>query len=486
MSLVGNLEDLSLGDILQIISLSQKSGVLALVSGQGAGRIVFRGGLVEAACVKGAPDNLRDLLISLGEVEPAAFDRCAERARELGETVDEVLARESGLESPEDVLVSAVVERFDPPEEVGLTVAEVEAAMPLADGVKSEDRGVPRQSEGSAADVDELPVVLIDPDVVVLDWAKSSLRGRFARVHVFQQAEQGLSRIRQYLIRGQQPLVLISPETPIDPLSGIHGLADFVKRLKVQAPRIVVLGLRADDADDSVGLPAALDGALVRPARARLTSRSSSEAVAAGEQLLTSLADRVAESYAAGASTKPKASGASRRSASLKGLRDATIRLQEASSRGEILPVVLDFAHDLFDRVAILIVRDESVFAVAGRSIRALEIDPLGSDPAISFPVPESGWVRHVVDQRSPIRGAPGTNADHELLEAFGPGKPTEAYLAPIESASALIAILYGDQATGGAPIPDTHALEVVLQYAGLALDRAALERALWEVDATG
>ena len=29
MSLVGNLEDLSLGDILQIISLSQKSGVLA-------------------------------------------------------------------------------------------------------------------------------------------------------------------------------------------------------------------------------------------------------------------------------------------------------------------------------------------------------------------------------------------------------------------------------------------------------------------------
>ncbi|HKK52148.1 MAG TPA: DUF4388 domain-containing protein, partial [Myxococcota bacterium] len=46
MSLVGNLEDLSLGDILQIISLSQKSGVLVLQSSQGEGRIVFRDGLV--------------------------------------------------------------------------------------------------------------------------------------------------------------------------------------------------------------------------------------------------------------------------------------------------------------------------------------------------------------------------------------------------------------------------------------------------------
>ena len=32
MSLIGSLEDLSLGDILQIISLSQKSGVLMIQS----------------------------------------------------------------------------------------------------------------------------------------------------------------------------------------------------------------------------------------------------------------------------------------------------------------------------------------------------------------------------------------------------------------------------------------------------------------------
>ena len=60
MSLVGNLEDLSLGDILQIISLSQKSGVLALSGDNGTGRIVFRSGAVQAACLKGQPNDLRD------------------------------------------------------------------------------------------------------------------------------------------------------------------------------------------------------------------------------------------------------------------------------------------------------------------------------------------------------------------------------------------------------------------------------------------
>ena len=42
MSLVGSLEDLGLGDILQIVSLSRKSGLLLLRSDDGEGRIVFR------------------------------------------------------------------------------------------------------------------------------------------------------------------------------------------------------------------------------------------------------------------------------------------------------------------------------------------------------------------------------------------------------------------------------------------------------------
>ena len=70
------------------------------------------------------------------------------------------------------------------------------------------------------------------------------------------------------------------------------------------------------------------------------------------------------------------------------------------------------------------------------------------------------------------------------MIDCLGGDVPDSAYLGPIESGSSVIAVLYGDQAPGAEPIPDTSALEVVLQHAGLALDRAALERALWEADA--
>ena len=42
MSLVGNIEDLGLGDILQIVSLSRKSGVLFLTSNDREGKLVLK------------------------------------------------------------------------------------------------------------------------------------------------------------------------------------------------------------------------------------------------------------------------------------------------------------------------------------------------------------------------------------------------------------------------------------------------------------
>ena len=76
MSLIGSLEDLSLGDILQIISLSQKSGVLVIRTDDGAGRIVFRGGLVRGASTKDDPGGLRGsaLFEALSSAIFARFD----------------------------------------------------------------------------------------------------------------------------------------------------------------------------------------------------------------------------------------------------------------------------------------------------------------------------------------------------------------------------------------------------------------------------
>lgn len=63
MGLVGNLEDLGLGDILQIISLSRKSGVLSLHYHREMGKIIFRNGLVVNACSNYKQESLAEYLV---------------------------------------------------------------------------------------------------------------------------------------------------------------------------------------------------------------------------------------------------------------------------------------------------------------------------------------------------------------------------------------------------------------------------------------
>ena len=643
MSLVGNLEDLSLGDILQIISLSQKSGVLELSSDQGCARIVFRSGLVHAALLKGEPNSLREMLIARAVIDPAGYGASLSRAQELGVAVEQTLESDAGigsdqivewirgaveaailemftwpagdfsfdvrneldpedpqlvleigmnaqylameglrlrdererdagdddsgaeewdpnaitnpgissledplfgddsedvfvlydgdendLRAPEtatDALVANVIERAEATDE--LTLDDVAEALPLVTLVPNSDlervpvleaepivEAVPAEifaipthesaalgnpviaaapavashetsskatpaAERTLCNMGRMPVVLIDPDVSVGDWVKSAIEKKFARVHVFQQADQGLSRIRQYLIRGETPLVLVSSETQIDPLSGIHGLSDFVKRLKAQSPRTVVLGLRDDDVAPSA-MPSTLNGVLRRPSRRLLVDKKQPEGAAASQVLWRAVLEILTDQGEGAA--KAKASGP----ASMRGLRDATAKLQDASSRGEVLPVVLDFASELFARAAILVVREDQIFAISGRGLPSLEVDPLGPTAPVSLPTPKQGWIREVLDSGKPIVAAPVTDADRTLLDCFGGESPKQVYLGPIESGSSVIALLYGDQSLTGAPIPDTHGLEVVLRHAGLALDRAALERAPWKVDAAG
>jgi len=97
MSLVGSLEDLGLVDILQIVNLSRKSGMLMLRSESGDGRIVLRDGLVQGATIKGEAENLRGLLVSQGFVDAQTFDRARDAAGAESLQLDEVLGRECSL-----------------------------------------------------------------------------------------------------------------------------------------------------------------------------------------------------------------------------------------------------------------------------------------------------------------------------------------------------------------------------------------------------
>lgn len=99
MSLAGSLEDLGLGEFLQIASLSKRSGVLTLRSGEGEGRILVRSGGVRCAWVKGSAQTLREILLARGAVSAADYDACRSIAQNEGRPLREVLVARTTLDA---------------------------------------------------------------------------------------------------------------------------------------------------------------------------------------------------------------------------------------------------------------------------------------------------------------------------------------------------------------------------------------------------
>lgn len=69
MSLVGKLEDLSLGEILQIVSLSRRSGLLRIEGPEGEGNVFIRDGKIIFASSSIEQEGVLSLLVSHGLVE---------------------------------------------------------------------------------------------------------------------------------------------------------------------------------------------------------------------------------------------------------------------------------------------------------------------------------------------------------------------------------------------------------------------------------
>jgi len=574
MSLVGSLEDLGLGDILQIVSLSRKSGLLLLRSDAGEGRIVLRDGQVRAAFVKGEPEDLRSLLVDGGFVAPAGFDAARERARTGGVTLDEALASDAGIavervdslrrEHVERAVLSMFTWRagqfsFEVRDE--MEARDLELSLPtginaqyltmeasrlrdekgdpdatglLARARGSEDRhaepdeepvfsgedpnapdrvGAPAESRAPAEPVraarealalatarsvelspPEIPttapppaepatgsiLIVIDPDLQALEWVKTVLASRFARIHIFQRSDTGVARIRQYLGRAERPVVLLSTRATGDPLSGASDAADLVRRLKLLAPQMPILWLKDRGAEPPIGGESA-DGVVARPPVRRLTNRAGwAELAAEAASLCMQLAPWThPEASPVQPLVARPAAGTLRGGPSLQQLERVSARLRDPATRGEVLTLVLEFAAEIFSRVAMFMLRDDVIVGIAQMGL-ARAGGP-GDDElrGLYMPANDSAWLRAAIESGDAVRAAPSDAGDHRLVAMLGTGIPKQAYVAPIHSGGRVAALLYADDLPETKPLGDTTALAIVLHEAGLVLDRAVLERAL-------
>src|SRR5215472_78680 len=449
MSLVGSLEDLGLGDILQIISLSRKSGLLLLRSDRGEGRITFQDGQVRGALVKGGPADLRALVVRSGLLSEAELDAVDADGRARSVPVPVALAghpslpverldelrrahaeaavvemfrwragdfsfeireesdadREAGLlltnglsaqylameatrlrdesgpaspgadahdaadpggfvfsgeessaeVSPEsstqetrsdvglkaaavDLVAAAALEETSPNELEEVATVE---ARPDAEGDRAEATsgaaipagraaagGTPRGPSGSAQPSVPSPVIVIDRDLATLEWVKSALRPSFARVHIFQVSEHAIGRLRQYLVKGDAPVMVVSDRAPPDPLSGARGAREIIERIKAQSPKTPVLLLleaEVGGGPKAVGRTGGADAITLRPTADQLTNPRLAEAVTEAARRLNQTVSHWARRATGGAEARGP------RSADVQRLRNASERLRHPS-----------------------------------------------------------------------------------------------------------------------------------------------------------
>ncbi len=563
MSLVGSLEDLGLGDLLQIVHLAAKSGVLRLRGDAGEGQIAFRKGMIREAHAKGGPTDLRELLAVRRAVAGPLLERAWLEAHHLGRRLADVLV-ERDLVSLEAIdtlrreqIESAVLAMFawpsgefsfemreliddgaelalepgvnpqflalegsrrideqalvghasdDGPEpSAGELVLEAELVLDEAAPLPPAPAPVPLQAPepppmppqraplARAATEGKPPVVVIDPSLAVLEWVKAALGADFSRVHVFQRPSLGIDRIRQYLARADLPLVVVAEDTPADSATGARDANEIVARLKRQAPSMPVLLLCDDVGSASAARRTRADGVVTRPpAQLLLDPRSGRERTRIATQLAETLAGLAARSGMARIEPAPRpgavvllepevladGTSSSVTDASLE-LRETSARIRDGAGRGEVLTQVLGFAAQRFARVALFGVRGDRAVGVAQVGLgRAGGPDDAGLRE-LSLGSREPAWFRRALETRRPLRAAPSDNGDHRLAVLLGNEIPSEAYIAPIMTGARVAALLYADNLPGGDPFGDTGGLEVLLDAAGIALDRALIERTL-------
>ena len=569
MSLVGNLEDLGLGDILQIVSLSRKSGVLAINSRGREGRVIFLNGQVIRATSSQFPENFGDLLlrkglISVDILKKAVFiQRNSERPPRLGTILaDKFGVSRQKIETAVQEQIEKIVYSFFAWNEGGFSFEVGEPKdlaavrfLPLQfildqglnpqwlamegsrilDEMRHRGESFKEQDQGSGLDLEKLlgeqspgeppaqakavnadteagaaeplalevdserPLIfLVDDDQAICGQLSDLLRDRGLAVSSFLSGREFLQATAQAVAAGVRPLLLVDMIMPHLDGSGILGGLELLEQTRRRFPELTVLMITDRPLGEAVERAKGLGAAkiLTKPEGDVL-------AVGQGRRLLERLGDTVAEcagtapaSVAAGSGSHVNLGaelfrelggdsfaahqGQGRETPGLHLLRGMLQELHNPALGGGILLLVLRFASEVMNRAVVFAVKDDNIVGLGQFGIESCNGRADARIRQICIPVQDESIFRQAVTEMVPLRMRAGNGRwDSYLRDQLGGGFPEEVFLGPILSEGKVVAVLYGDNYPAPGPIGDTESLEIFLSQAGLAMEKALLERRL-------
>lgn len=603
MSLVGNLEDLGLGDILQIVSLSRKSGILFLNTSDKEGKLVFKDGQVIRAFSTDIEEDLETVLVEDGLVsseQAVEFVKLYEKAGAKGKLdnlltdnfdvdqdkidefkkgrieksayslfgwisgnfnfelkdVDEYLSEadffvyehgmnpqfiamegtrlqdelkrdgavseaappepEPEVEEPVHKEVSFEEELF-PGESVEETTPEIsgDEIKALHEETLVEEPQVtpPAPKEEVSLDNVKKGVVIIDDDPNTLNVIRDGLSSRGYDVIVQEKTEAALHVISELRSTESDVVVLADLIMPRMDGTGILGGIETLELLRGGFPDVPVILMtdhvnrdaekRANEMGaysyidkpkraqfgaeyDHTGVESFLDSVTSLVDSALSGEIKKTEAQDTGETSgLFDLAAGLEEEFAAVGEMLPEQEGPAPPPSSpgISILKSMIEELNSPEGGKQITLLTLRFASELMNRSVIFIAKSDGFEGlgqfgievegeIAEKKVRAMKLSK--DVPCI---------LKDVVDsQRSITKKLEDTEGNRYIIDNLGGHYPFESYAAPIIANDKVAVILYCDNVPEDKAIGDASALDVFLMQAGVAMERALLERRVSEM----
>lgn len=168
----------------------------------------------------------------------------------------------------------------------------------------------------------------------------------------------------------------------------------------------------------------------------------------------------------------------------LSSLKAMVTELRFPSATSEITLLILRYASDVINRGILFMVKKSEI---VGLGQFGIEIKGESSDQrvrSIKIPVNEPSVFTRVLETRQTYKGVLEENKwNNYLINEIGGAAPLEVLVIPLISEGKIIALLYGDNLPEMKPIGDVEGLEIFINQAGLAMEKALLEKRIRELE---
>ena len=219
MALIGQVSGVGLAELLQVGALAGGQSVLEVRSGEATAWFGFEAGAIVrfarsdvdlSSSAKGDDEKGEEIDdLSLEHAEKALFDvfRWSE-----GEFVLHCGDHALTWPGPEGIRFRVAIR----PESVAICAARLLDEERRA-GVPADSK--PEPAKAPTPPVSPRPVVVVDPELRLLQEVKEGLKGSGRRIHIFTRSEEAWFRLQQYLLRGETPSLVLGEgvKDPVEP-----------------------------------------------------------------------------------------------------------------------------------------------------------------------------------------------------------------------------------------------------------------------------